>query len=49
MNHRRMPLVLAFAAMLVLGSLGWLVSLSKTSQAAPAPSSDAASGFNLPW
>lgn len=42
MNGRRMPLVLAFAAMLILGSLGWLVSLSKTSQAAPAPSSDAA-------
>jgi hypothetical protein len=42
MNRRRMPLVLAFAAVLVLGSLGWLVSLSKTSQAAPVPSSDAA-------
>lgn len=42
MYRRRMPLALAFAAVLVLGSLGWLVSLSKTSQAAPAPSSDAA-------
>jgi hypothetical protein len=42
MYRRRMPLVLAFAAIFVLGSVGWFVSLSKTSQAAPAPSSDAA-------
>jgi hypothetical protein len=42
MNLRRMPLVLAFAAVLVLAALGWLVPLSRNSWAAPAPSSDAA-------
>ena len=40
MNRKRM--VLAVAAVLVLAALGWLVSLSKTSQAAPVPSGDAA-------
>jgi hypothetical protein len=40
MNRRRMVLVLA--AVLVLASLGWLLPLSKTSQAAPVPSGDAA-------
>ncbi|HTU21291.1 MAG TPA: hypothetical protein VMG10_24770 [Gemmataceae bacterium] len=40
MNRKRM--VLAVVAVLVLAALGWLVSLSKTSQAAPVPSADAA-------
>lgn len=40
MNRKRM--VLALVTMLVLAALGWLVSLSKTSQAAPSPSGDAA-------
>ncbi|HEY7326686.1 MAG TPA: hypothetical protein VH592_03535 [Gemmataceae bacterium] len=42
MNLKRMPLVLSLVAVLVLASLGWLVALSRNSQAAPAPSSDAA-------
>jgi hypothetical protein len=42
MMLRRMPLILALAAELVLAALGWLVPLSRNSQAAPAPSSDAA-------
>jgi hypothetical protein len=42
MNLRRMPLVLALAAVLILAALGWLVPLSRNSQAAPAPSSDPA-------
>lgn len=43
-NLRRMPLslVLAAAAVLVLASLGWLLPMSRNSQAAPAPSSDGA-------
>jgi hypothetical protein len=35
-------LVLALATLLALSSLGWLVLLSRNTQAAPAPSSDAA-------
>src|SRR5690242_2834784 len=42
MNLRRIPLVLALAAVLVFALLGWLVPLSRDSQAAPAPSTDAA-------
>lgn len=42
MTLRRMSLVLALVAVLVLATLGWLVPLSRDSQAAPAPSSDAA-------
>jgi hypothetical protein len=42
MNLRRMPLLLALVSVLVLASIGWLVPLSRNSQAAPAPSSDAA-------
>lgn len=41
-NLRCVRLVLALTAVFVLVSLGWLVPLLKTSQAAPAPSSDAA-------
>jgi hypothetical protein len=41
MNPRRILLVLALAAVLALASIGWLVPLSRDSQAAPAPSSDA--------
>jgi len=42
MNPRRMPLFLALTAVLISASLGWLVPLSRNSQAAPAPSGDAA-------
>jgi hypothetical protein len=42
MNRKRMSWILSLAAVVVLASLGWLVSLSRTSQAAPAPSADAA-------
>lgn len=42
MNRRRISLILAVAVVLVLAALGWLVPLSRTSQAAPAPSGDAA-------
>ena len=41
-NVKCVRLVLAIAAVFVLASLGWFVPLSKTSQAAPAPSSDTA-------
>ena len=40
MKRRCLPLILVVSAVLVLASLGWLVPLSKTSQAAPAPSND---------
>lgn len=42
MNLRRMSLIFALVTLLVLATLGWLVPLSRNSQAAPAPSSDAA-------
>lgn len=41
MDRRRIPLVLALATVLALVALGWLAPLSRDSQAAPAPSSDA--------
>jgi hypothetical protein len=40
MNRRRMPLVLTLAAVIVVASLYWCLSPSRSSQAAPAPSSD---------
>jgi hypothetical protein len=42
MNLRCVRFVLALAAILILAALGWLVPLSRISEAAPAPSSDAA-------
>ncbi len=42
MNPRRMPLILALAAVFIVAALCWLVPLSKTSQAAPASSGEAA-------
>lgn len=42
MNSRRMPLILALAAVFVVFSLSYLVPLTRNSQAAPAPSGDAA-------
>lgn len=42
MNRRRMPWVIVLGTALVLASLWWLAPLSKTTQAAPAPSGDAA-------
>lgn len=42
MKSRRICLVLVLAAVLGLSSLSWLVPLSRTSQAAPAPSAEAA-------
>ena len=41
MNRRRMPFLLAFTAVLAIVSLCWLVPLSRTSRAAPAPSAEA--------
>lgn len=40
-NFRCLRLVLALAPVLVLAALGWLLPLSRNSQAAPAPSGDA--------
>lgn len=40
-NLRRMSVVLALAAIPIVATIGWLVLLSRDSQAAPAPSSDA--------
>lgn len=42
MNCRRIPWLVALAGVLGPSSLYWLASWSRTSQAAPAPSSDAA-------
>ncbi len=42
MSLRCTRLVLALAAILILAALSWLVPLSRITQAAPAPSSDAA-------
>lgn len=42
MNRKSMSVVLAFVAVLVVAALGWLLPLARNSQAAPAPSSDAA-------
>lgn len=41
MNRKRISLVLAVAAVLVLSTLCWLPPWSRTSQAAPAPSGEA--------
>lgn len=41
MNRRRMPLVLALVVVFALASLALFMPLSRDSQAAPAPSSDA--------
>lgn len=41
MKRKCMALVLVLATVFVLAALSWLMPLSKTSQAAPAPSSDA--------
>jgi hypothetical protein len=40
MKTRRLSFLLALAAVLVIASLYWLVPLSRTSQAAPAPAAD---------
>lgn len=40
-NLRRMSVVLVLAAIPIVATIGWLVLLSRDSQAAPAPSSDA--------
>ncbi|SRR5579871_1704302 len=42
MNRRRISLMLAVASALVLSALGWNEPMSRISQAAPAPSGDAA-------
>jgi hypothetical protein len=42
MNSRRLPFILALAALLILAALGWIVPLLRTTQAAPAPAADAA-------
>jgi hypothetical protein len=42
MKSRRMPFLLACTALLILASLGWIVPLLRTSQAAPAPAAEAA-------
>ena len=42
MNPRRLSFLLALTAVLVIASLCWLVPLSRTSQAAPAPAADTA-------
>jgi len=42
MKRRHVPLILVLGAVLVVSSLCWLMPLSRTSQAAPAPSGDAA-------
>jgi hypothetical protein len=42
MNRKRVSLLLALAVVLTLSALAWHESLSRTSQAAPAPSGDAA-------
>jgi hypothetical protein len=42
MKTRRLSFLLALAAVLVIASLYWLVPLSRTSQAAPAPAADTA-------
>jgi hypothetical protein len=42
MKTRRLSFVLALVAVLVIASLYWLVPLSRTSQAAPAPAADTA-------
>ena len=42
MKTRRLSFLLALAAVLIIASLYWLVPLSRTSQAAPAPAADTA-------
>lgn len=41
-NLKCMPVVLALAAVFAAAAIGWLLPLSRDSQAAPAPSNDAA-------
>ncbi len=42
MNRRRISLALALTAVFILAAIGWFVPLSRRSEAAPAPSGDAA-------
>ena len=42
MKTRRLSFLLALATVLIIASLYWLVPLSRTSQAAPAPAADTA-------